>query len=69
MKKVRLTVDVSPDLNAALEKIAEANGITKAEAFRRAIILADVTHEAVRKGQHVGIAADSDSLKREFVGL
>jgi hypothetical protein len=68
-KSIRLTVDVSPDLNQALEKIADGNYITKSEAFRRAMIVADIVYEAHRKGEYVGIVDDPNILKKQFIGL
>jgi hypothetical protein len=67
--KIRLTVDVSRELNQILEDIAEESGGTKSEVFRKAIALLDVAHKAKRKGKHVGIAADTQTLETEFVGL
>lgn len=68
-KTVRLTVDVSPGLNRALEEIAEGNYITKSEAFRRIMILGDIVYKAHQKGEHFGIVDDPKVLKKEFIGL
>ncbi len=67
--KVRLTVDVSKELNQILEDIAEETGGTKSEVFRKAIALLDVAHKAKMSGKHVGIARDQDALETEIVGL
>ena len=67
--KVRLTVDVSKELNQILEDIAEETGGTKSEIFRKAIALLDVAHKAKRAGKRVGIARDQESLETEIVGL
>ena len=68
-EKVRLTVDVSKELNQILEDIAEETGGTKSEVFRKAIALLDVAHKAKRNGKRVGIARDRESLETEIVGL
>jgi len=53
---IRLSLDVSPELNAALESLADRLGITKADVLRRAIVLYDVATKAKAAGQRVGIA-------------
>jgi len=68
-EKVRLTVDVSKELNEILENIAEETGGTKSEVFRKAIALLNVAHSAKRNGKHVGIAGQKQTLETEFVGL
>jgi predicted transcriptional regulator len=68
-EKIRLTVDVSKDLNEILEKIAEETGGTKSEVFRKAIALLDVTHKAKREGKRVGITTDDHVLETEIVGI
>lgn len=70
-KGVRFTVDMSPQLNEILERLAEDYRVPKSEVFRRAIGLLDVSHEAVKRGRVVGAVEkeNEDSLKTEFVGF
>ena len=67
--KIRLTVDVSRELNQILEGIAGETGTTKSEVFRKAVALLDVSHKARRSGKRVGIASEGQPLETEFVGL
>jgi predicted transcriptional regulator len=67
--KVRLTIDVSEELNRMLETIARDTGTTKTDVFRKAMALMDVAHQARKKGKRVGIAAKGQPLETEFVGL
>lgn len=67
--KIRLSIDVSPDLDEALEAAAEAQGISKAELVRQAV-KAYLTGQVVRweeiNGQHIMAAL---VLLREVVKL
>jgi hypothetical protein len=67
--KVRLTVDVSKELNDMLESIARESGSTKSDVFRKAIALLDVAHRAKRQGKRIGIAKLEQQLETEIVGL
>jgi predicted transcriptional regulator len=67
--KVRLSLDVSPELNVTLDAIAEQMHTTKSEVLRKAVALIDVSHKARQEGKHVGIAKSQSDLDTEFVGL
>jgi hypothetical protein len=60
--KVRLSLDVSKQLNATLDEIAAALGITKAEALRRAITLMELAVEGKERGQRVALADKDDRV-------
>ena len=66
-KKVRYTIDLTEELNAEIDAMARDAGMTKSEVFRRGLGLFKVTQEARRNREHVGVAKDQDSLKREFI--
>lgn len=69
-EKIRLTVDVSAELNRVLEEIAEETGSSKSEVFRKAVALIDVAHKAKKQGKRIGFASrGSDKLDTEIVGL
>lgn len=67
--RVRLSLDVSRELNETLEDLAEATDSSKSEVLRKAISLMEVTVRARREGKKVGIAGPGQDLKTEFVGL
>jgi hypothetical protein len=54
--KVRLSLDVSQQLNRTLDDIASSLGITKAEALRRAITLMELAVEGKERGERVALA-------------
>lgn len=52
-RHVRLTLDVSLELNATLTSMALRLGITKAETIRRAITLMELAAEGRARGERV----------------
>ena len=66
-RKIRYTIDLTEELNAAIEEMARDAGMTKSEVFRRALGLFKVTDQARRAGEHVGVTDTPQALKREFV--
>ena len=68
-EKVRLSLDVSSELNKKLEELANETGATKSELLRKAIALMEVAVEAKRRGKKFGIAESGEQLTTEIVGL
>lgn len=68
-EKVRLSLDVSLELNQTLEDLAEKIGGTKSEVLRKAIALMEVMVEAKQQGKKVGIADKDQPLATEIVGI
>jgi predicted transcriptional regulator len=68
-EKVRLNLQVSPELNRTLEEIADLAGTTRTDVIRQALALMKVAHRATRDGKHVGIVDDPQKLDTEIVGL
>lgn len=68
-EKVRLNLEVAPELYNDLQRIAEDSGTSMTNVFRIAFALFKVCHEAKKAGQFVGFAADASKLDRELVGL
>lgn len=66
---VRLSLNVSPELNERLEVLASANHATKAEILRRAIALYDVAAEAKLDKKRLGILDQDRNVITEIVGL
>ena len=67
---MRLTVDLSAEIDARLSEIAARNGITKAEAMRKAFALLAVADDEKRKnkGFSLGIVRESSSGALTAVG-
>jgi hypothetical protein len=69
-RKIKLSIEVTPELNRVIERIADATGATKSEAVRKAIVLLDVAVEAKEKGERLFVAAEPPpGASREIVGL
>ena len=63
----RLTLPAA--LDDAVEEIAEASGISRAEAIRRAITLMKVAFDANRQGNRLAILTPDDEIVRDIVGV
>jgi predicted transcriptional regulator len=68
-EKVRLSLDISPELNALLESLAVATGGTKSDVLRKAIALMEVAVDAKRRGLKLGLAEKDQPLATEIIGL
>ena len=68
-EKVRLSLDISPELNELLERLANLTGGTKSDVLRKAISLMEVAVEAKRQGKKFGIAEKDQQLSTEIIGL
>ena len=67
--KVRLSLQVSQELNQTLEEIADSTGTNRTDVIRQALALMKVAHTAKRDGRHLGIVFDAKKLDTEIVGL
>ncbi len=67
--RIRLSLDVSPELNDLIEDLARRTDGTKSDVLRRAIALMDVAVKANERGKKVGVADEDETLSTEFVGL
>jgi predicted DNA-binding protein len=67
--RVRLTVDLSKDLNDTLEQLASSTGATKAELLRKGIALVEVALEARLKGNRLTISDPNDKVLTKIVGV
>lgn len=68
-EKVRLSLDISPELNSLLEELAATIGGTKSEVLRKAIALMEVMVEAKKQGKKFGIAEKDQPLATEIIGI
>lgn len=68
--KIKLSLEVTPEVNRVLERIATATGATKTEAMRKAIALMHVAVEAMENGERLFVAkTPPPGASREIVGL
>jgi predicted transcriptional regulator len=67
--KIRLSLDVSPELNETLDELAQETGTTKSDILRKAIALMEVAVEAKQHQNRLGIFDQQQHLVREIVGI
>ncbi len=65
----RLTVDLSAEIDAKLTDIAKRNGITKAEAMRRAFALLAVADQEKQKGKGFSLGIVRENEDNELVAV
>lgn len=68
-EKVRLSLQVSQELNQVLEEIADSTGSNRTDVIRQALALMKVAHAAKKEGRHIGLVSDPRKLDTEIVGL
>lgn len=68
-EKVRLSLQVSEELNGMLEQIAAESQASKTDVFRQALALMKAAHEGKKQGRHLGLVKDPAKLDTEIVGL
>lgn len=67
--KVRVNLQISPELNAVIQNISDDSGVNRTDVIRQALALMKVAHDAKKKGKHIGISSDASRLDTEIVGL
>lgn len=67
MAKTRWTVDVSKELDRAVNDIAAEDGVTKSDVLRRAVALLKLAHEAQKRGDKVILRNDAEDREREVL--
>lgn len=66
---IRLSLAVSPELNARLDYLAATGHTSKSEILRKAIALFDVVAEAKSEKKRFGILDQDKHLLTEIVGI
>lgn len=69
---VRVTLSIPEEVDKELEKFAEREHVTKAEAMRRALALIKVSNEQSKQGRELGVIQDSDgklSVVAKLIGV
>jgi predicted transcriptional regulator len=68
-KSIRLSLEVSPQMNEKLEELADKLHGSKSDVLRKAIALIEVAVRAKEEGKKFGVAAPGQELATEVVGL
>ena len=69
IKHIRLSLDVSLELNDILEDMADKTHSTKSDVLRKSIVLMGVAVEEKVKGNHLGVISANQEIVKEIVGL
>jgi predicted transcriptional regulator len=69
-RKIKLTLELSEDVNNTLEEIAEENSTTKSDVLRKAIGLMKVATSEKKKGRELAVIdSKSEKVVTHIVGL
>lgn len=68
-KSVRLSLDVSIELNQVLDSMAEKIHSSKSEVLRKSIALMEVAIDAKTHGNYLGVVNKNQEIIKEIVGL
>ena len=63
-KKIRLSLDLTPDMKALLEKLASDMGTNQGEIIRRAVILFKAIKDREKKGESPALVKDGKIVVR-----
>lgn len=68
-KTVRLSLDVSVELNKLISQLAKETNSTKSDVLRRAVTLLNIAVDAKQQGKKIGIAERDQPLATEIIWL
>ena len=68
-ERIKLSVEVSPELYETIEKLAKRGHETKSDVLRKGIALMQVAADAKQEGKKIGIAAPGQTLETEIIGI
>jgi predicted transcriptional regulator len=66
---VRLNVNISENLNARLDELAQQSGTSKSELLRKAIALVDLAVTEKTRNNHLSVTNSDGKVLREIVGV
>lgn len=70
MSKVRMNIEVSAEVAAFLDELAQEEGATKTELVRRALSVMKAYKNQKDKGRgHMGFVSDPSKLDAEIIGI
>lgn len=68
-KNVRLSLDVSSELNETLDRMAKDTNASKSDVLRKSIALFEVAIAEKKKHNHIGVFDKNDKIIKEIVGI
>ncbi|SMH32060.1 ribbon-helix-helix protein, CopG family [Mesorhizobium australicum] len=70
MSKIRMNIEVSPEVADFIERLANEEGATKTEIVRRALSVLKAYKDQKERGRsHIGFVKDPSKLDAEIVGV
>lgn len=66
---VRLSLDVSHELNELLDQMAHDTKSSKSDVLRKSIALFEVVIKEKKKNHHLGVFDDNNKIIKEIVGI
>jgi len=70
MAKVRMNIELSPEVAEFLEELAKDEATTKTEMVRRALSVLKAYKDQKEAGRsHIGFTSDPQALQAEIVGI
>lgn len=67
--RIRLTLEVTDELNNRLDELAGELGGSKSDVFRKAIALVEVALDAKRRGARIAVVDDDHRIVTTIVGV
>lgn len=68
-QKIRVSLDISPQLYEKLQALALELDGTKSDVLRKSLVLLDVAVEARKNGKKLGLADSNNQLTTEIIGI
>lgn len=69
ISRVRLSLDVSSDLNQLLENMAQRSRSSISDVLRKSIVLMEVALAEKEKGNHLSVVSKDKEIVKDIVGL
>jgi len=67
--KIRLSLDVSSELNETLDAMAEQSHSSKSDILRKSIALMGVALQEKERGNHLSVVSSDQKIIKEIIGL
>lgn len=64
----RMSVNLSPEMEALIEETAKKDGISKGEVIRKAFALLKISESEKKKGNALGVIAEDSHKEMKVVG-
>ncbi len=68
-RNVRLSLDVSAELNELLEAMGKETSSTKSDVLRKSIALLEMALREKQRGNHLGVFNNDQKIVKEIVGF